>query len=404
MPLSLLLLTVILMVKTDFKMNQNIKLKQVESHATNREFYDLFRPIIPSMDLTGKIAQVISALTEAVTVWFIMQSELAGVTKVVSIALSILAVILVVAVLELGGRKFLQVLTRALVWKRLQNKWYKLLFTIVAIMTIGLGILSFKLSTNGIHHTFTSKATLNAIELDHSALNQEYQARLDRVDKRFAQDLKLLEESHYRIMQSLDNQYDAKANEALLKAGNYEQKSQKGAKWAISHANKYKATAANLVTTKTNKLAALNEKHSNQLAVWKTHRQKAIDREQKRLDNNIAKATIVKSKRAASELKVADFWGSLFSGLVGFTIILAFFCIITVEVFRRGSGITVAYEEVENHPSTLALLWTGVKSKANNAFRKQAEKLVALPPAVPQRTIGFQPTHTPSFVNELEEE
>ena len=53
-------------------MNQNTRLKQVESHATNREFYDLFRPIIPSMDLTGKIAQVISALTEAVTVWFIM--------------------------------------------------------------------------------------------------------------------------------------------------------------------------------------------------------------------------------------------------------------------------------------------------------------------------------------------
>ena len=145
-------------------MNQNTRLKQVETTATNREFYDLFRPIIPSMDLTGKIAQVISALTEAVTVWFIMQSELAGVTKAVSIALSIIAVILVVAVLELGGRKFLQVLTRALVWKRLESFWYKALFGIVAAMTIGLGILSFNLSTNGIHHTFTSKATLNTIE------------------------------------------------------------------------------------------------------------------------------------------------------------------------------------------------------------------------------------------------
>lgn len=384
-------------------MNQNTRLKQVESHATNRDFYDLFRPIIPSMDLTGKIAQVISALTEAVTVWFIMQSELAGVTKAVSIVLSIIAVILVVAVLELGGRKFLQVLTRALVWKRLQNFWYKALFGIVAAMTIGLGVLSFNLSTNGIHHTFTSKATLNTIEIDHSRLNQEYQTRLDRVDKRFAQDLKLLEDSHFRTIESLDKQYDAKANEALLKAEGYEQKARKGASWATSQAKKHKATAAALTTAKANKLAVLNEKHSKRIAIWKTSRQKAIDKEQRRLDKNIANANIVQSKKADSQLKVANFWGGLFSGLVGFTIILAFFCIITVEVFRRGSGITIEYEEVEKHPSTFALLWKGVSAKATNAIRRRAEKLVATPQSMPQRTIGFQPSVTPSFHNELEE-
>ena len=38
-------------------MNGKMKLKQVESTATNREFYDLFRPIVPSLDITGKIVQ-----------------------------------------------------------------------------------------------------------------------------------------------------------------------------------------------------------------------------------------------------------------------------------------------------------------------------------------------------------
>lgn len=381
-------------------MNQNTRLKQVESNATNRAFYDLFRPIIPSMDLTGKIAQVISALTEAVTVWFIMQSELAGVTKVVSIALSIVAVVLVVAVLELGGRKFLQVLTRALVWKRLENFWYKALFGIVALMTLGLGVLSFNLSTNGIHHTFTSKATLNTIEIDHTSLNQEYQTRLDRVDQRFSQDLQLLEDSHLRTVESLDRQYDAKAEEALLKANNYTEKSRKGATWAKSQAQKYKATAAALTTAKANKLATLNERHTKRLAAWKTSRQKAIDGEQKRLDRKIAEANVVQSKKADAQFKVASFWGSLFSWLVGFTIILAFFCIITVEVFRRGSGITIEYEEVEKHPSTLALLWKGVSSKASNALRKRAEKFAGAPERTPSRTIGFQPTTAPGFYNE----
>ena len=293
-------------------MNQNTRLKQVESHATNREFYDLFRPIIPSMDLTGKIAQVISALTEAVTVWFIMQSELAGVNKAIAIVLSIIAVILVVAVLELGGRKFLQVLTRALVWKRLQNFWYKALFGIVALMTLGLGVLSFNLSTNGIHHAFTSKATLNTIEIDHSGLNQEYQKRLDRVDKRFAQDLKLLEDSHLRTVESLNKQYDAKANEALLKAEGYEQKARKGLNWANSQAKKYKATAAALTTAKATKLAGLNEQYSQRIAAWKASRQKVLDKEQKRLDKKIASANIVQSKRRMLNLKWLIF-GVLYS-------------------------------------------------------------------------------------------
>jgi hypothetical protein len=350
------------------------------------------------MDLTGKIAQVISALTEAVTVWFIMQSELTGINKVISIILSIIAVILVVAVLELGGRKFLQVLTRALIWKRLQNFWYKALFTIVALITLGMGILSFNLSTNGIHHTFTSKATLNTIEIDHSNLNQEYENRLSRIDKRFDQDLKLLEDSHNRTLQSIDNQYNAKEKEVLLKANNYEQKSKKGLKWANSHAKKYKATAAQLASAKANKLGAHNDKYAKQIANWKAKRQKAYDQEQKRLDKKIAAANIVQTKKANSQLKVATFWGTLFSGLVGFTIVLAFFCIITVEVFRRGSGIVIEYEEVENTPSTLALLWKGVANKASNAFRKQAEKLVATPHQ-PQRSIGFQPTTSPNFYN-----
>ena len=162
-------------------MEKNVKLKQIESSATNRDFYDLFRPIIPSLDITGKIAQVISAITEAVTVWFIMQSELSGTTKVISITLSVLAVVLMVSILELGGRKFLQVLTRAIIWKKLENIWYKVLFGIVSCITIGMCVLSFYLSTNGIRHAFTSKATLATIEIDHSAIKEDYKMRMDRV-------------------------------------------------------------------------------------------------------------------------------------------------------------------------------------------------------------------------------
>lgn len=381
-------------------MEKNVKLKQIESSATNRDFYDLFRPIVPSLDITGKIAQVISAITEAVTVWFIMQSELSGTHKIISIALSILAVILMVSILELGGRKFLQVLTRAIIWKKLENVWYKVLFSIVSCITIGMCVLSFYLSTNGIRHAFTSKATLATIEIDHSAIKEDYKMRMDRVDVQYNQDLKLLQDGFNRNVVGLNAQYDTQIEEANLKATEYEQKSKKGLSWANSHVLKYHEQAAQLATLKASKLAKMNEAQSTKVDAWKKSRVKMVEKEQNRLDAKIAAATTVQSKKAASQLKVASFWGSLFSGVVGFTIILAYFCIITVEVFRRGSGIEVAYEEVESIPSTLALLWSGIQSKASHSIRRRAERFAGLTnPGMPQRAIGFQTSNMPSYTN-----
>lgn len=382
-------------------MEKNVKLKQIESSATNRDFYDLFRPIVPSLDITGKIAQVISAITEAVTVWFIMQSELSGTSKVISITLSVLAVVLMVSILELGGRKFLQVLTRAIIWKKLENVWYKVLFGIVSCITIGMCILSFYLSTNGIRHAFTSKATLATIEIDHSVIKEDYKMRMDRVDMQYNQDLQLLQDGFDRNVGGLNAQYDTQIEEANLKAKEYEQKSKKGLSWANSHARKYHERAAGLATLKAGKLAKMNESQSVKVEAWKKGRVKMVEKEQNRLDSKIATATTVQSRKAASQLKVASFWGSLFSGLVGFTIVLAYFCIITVEVFRRGSGIEVAYEEVESIPSTLALLWSGIQNKANNLIRKRVERFAGLTgPGIQQRAIGFQTGNMPSYTNE----
>ncbi len=382
-------------------MEKNVKLKQIESSATNRDFYDLFRPIVPSLDITGKIAQVISAITEAVTIWFIMQSELSGTTKVISITLSVLAVVLMVSILELGGRKFLQVLTRAIIWKKLENVWYRVLFGIVSCITIGMCVLSFYLSTNGIRHAFTSKATLATIEIDHSAIKEDYKMRMDRVDLQYNQDLKLLQDGFDRNVGGLNAQYDSQIQEANIKATEYEQKSKKGLSWANSHARKYHEQAAALATLKAGKLAKMNVAQSDKVEAWKKSRVNMVAKEQNRLDSKIATATTVQSRKAASQLKVASFWGSLFSGVVGFTIVLAYFCIITVEVFRRGSGIEVAYEEVESTPSTLALLWSGIQMKANNLVRSRAERFAGLTsPNLQQRAIGFQTGNIPSYTNE----
>ena len=185
-------------------MQKQVKLQVKETAATNRDFYNLFRPIAPGIDVIGKVAQVISGLTEAVTIWYITQSEMAGTSKFLSITISIVAMILVVALLELGGRKFLQVLTRALVWKRLKNAWYIGLFVIVSAITIGMGVLSFRMSTNGINYAFMSNVPVG-MTFDEKALQSSYQTKVKTISEQANQELALLREHHEGVTKSIEH-------------------------------------------------------------------------------------------------------------------------------------------------------------------------------------------------------
>ena len=218
-------------------MKKQLKLKERETAATNSDFYNLFRPIAPSIDLIGKVAQVISGLTEAVTIWFITQSELSGASKTVSILVSILAMILVVSILELGGRKFLQVLTRAVVWKRLQSAWYIALFAIVSAITIGMGVLSFNLSTNGVEYAFVSGVKLHET-FDESALKQEYRSDLKKMTDEFGAELQLIKANHKQVLAGTNDQFDSRIKASHQKAEAYMLKYNRGQKWALSHAEK----------------------------------------------------------------------------------------------------------------------------------------------------------------------
>ena len=370
-------------------MNKKTKLKVKETSATNRDFYNLFRPIAPSIDIIGKVAQVISAVTEAITIWHITQSELAGASKAVAITVSIFAMLFVVALLELGGRKFLQVLTRTLVWKRFQNAWYISLFVIVSFITIGMGVMSFRLSTNGIQHAFVSNVPVVAT-IDDGGFRNNYRTDVKDISARFDSELKLIKENHKEVMLTTDKKYDAQIAAAESKANQYQRKFNKGAKWAAGHITKYEKKASQLLTAKTNALAKLQDANTNSLKAWQKRKNKEIAEEKQTLKKSIAKAEATQTIVHESDLKDATFWGSLFSWLVGFSVILAFVCIITVEVYRRGSGIQVEYEEEDQDPSILEMFWNGLTMRFDGFFRSRAERFAKISnPTSSQRSIGF---------------
>jgi len=359
-------------------LNKLVKLKAKETAATNSDFYNLFRPIAPSIDVIGKVAQVISGLTEAITIWYITQSEMAGASKFVSILVSIFAMILVVSLLELGGRKFLQVLTRAVVWNRLKNAWYIGLFTIVTLITIGMGVLSFRMSTNGINHAFVSNVPVGNV-FDDSTLKAEYRNNVQDIYTRLDADLQVIKDNQQSVIAGTTAQFDSRIKAANLKVADYDAKLNKGLKWARSQRDKYRKKVAALETEKAGAIVGLQASYSKQLDKWQSQKSKAIASEKASLNAAVAKGESALSKVQDSKFKNATFWGGLFSFFVGFSVILAFVCIISVEVYRRGAGIEVEYQEEEHDESVLAIFWNGLIGRFESFFRRRAESFAKIP-------------------------
>ncbi len=381
--------------------SKNVRLKVKETSATNSDFFNLFRPIAPAIDKIGKVAQVISALTEGVTIWYITQSEMAGYSKAISIAVSILAMILVIAILELGGRKFLQVLTRAIVWKRLKNAWYIALFAIVMAITVGIGILSFRLSTNGIRHAFVSNVPVVA-QFDDSRLKKEYRQSVKDISSRFEKDFQLVKENYQNQVSTTSKQFDAKIDAANVKVKHYQYKYKKGAKWAKGQADKYQKKASAYETEKTTVLSTVQSDYSKKLDVWQAKKDKAITAEKRQLKEAILKGQTDLAKIHDSKHTNANFWGGLFSFFVGFSVILAFICIVSVEVFRRGSGIQIEYEEEEKAPGILSLFWNGLTNRWDNFFRRKAERFANVSSGSAPSSIGFN--HSRHYVTNQKED
>ncbi len=368
-------------------MQKNVKLTVKESAATNSDFYNLFRPIAPSIDTIGKVAQVISGLTEAVTIWYITQSEMTDVSKTLSVLISIVAMVLVVAILELGGRKFLQVLTRALVWKRLKNAWYIGLFTIVAVITLGMGILSFNLSTNGVEHAFVSNVPV-VVTFDDAALKMNYRTELKSINQHFNDELQLLQSNHRDMMNRTTEQFVARIQAKEQKIAHYDRLFSSGEKWAKSQADKQRKQRNELQTEQSNTLLTMQNRHSQIQQDWQVRKNKAIETEKTSLAVAITKGEKAESLIHQSHFQKASFWGNLFSIFVGFSVILAFICIISVELFRRGSGIQVEYHEEDQDIPVWALFWQGFKARWNRFFRSRAERFAAV-----AETIKAKPTN-----------
>jgi len=311
-----------------YKAIQNrLDLKEIYTKATNRDYYNLFQPVVPKIDLTGKIAQVISALTEAVTIWLICQSKLSELNKILVGFISIIAVILVVAAIEIGGRKCLQVLTRAIIWKRLTNFWYWILFLFILAITGFLFWQSYSLSTKGIDKTFEQSVKV-AVTLDEAPFLKRHSNFTEGINTKYDNQNKTLSDAFILNYDAKEKEYNSKIDAVQVLIDEHANNKAKGVKWAHSHWIKQTKIKNALITEKESKLSELTTKHTKSLKAVESARLAALNKEDARHKTTVDKAEEALNQNHTANKSQANFWGNLFSNLVGFMIALAFVCII----------------------------------------------------------------------------
>jgi len=382
-----------------------LNVKEFFRKATDKDYFNLFQPVIPKIDLTGKIAQVISALTESVTIWLICQSKLSDLNKVVVFLISVMAVILVVTAIEIGGRKCLQVLTRAIIWKRLTSFWYWILFLFILAITGFLFWQSYGLSTKGIDKTFEQSVKM-AVTLDDTPFLERHGNFVKEINTKYDNQNKTLSNAFILNFDAKEKEYISKIDAVQNLIEEHANNKEKGVKWANSHLKKQTKIKNALVTEKESKLSELTTNHTKDLKVVESARLAALDKEDVRYKTAVEKAEKALNQNHGADKEQANFWGNLFSNLVGFMIALAFVCIIITEIFRRGAGIEIDYEENELPPTILNVFIAGLNNRTFNLTYNLAQKWYVekrefdfFPsPNIP-RTIGF---NIPSVNNQDE--
>jgi len=220
-------------------------------------------------------------------------------------------------------------------------------------------------------------------------VKSDYRSTVKEIKLQFSKELELVKDANIALATTTAEQYDTQIKSADLKVAAYQKKLKAGAGWAGSHVEKYEKQIGTLETEKAASLAALTKASNKKLDDWLKRKNTALDVAKDDLNTAVARAETSLVKVQKSKFKNAAFWGTLFSFFVGFSVILAFVCIISVEVFRRGSGIEVEYQEMEKNPSIIEMIWLGFQNRFLGFFRRKAAGFAQIAAPRVHQSIGF---------------
>ena len=235
-----------------------------------------------------------------------------------------------------------------------------------------------------------------AIVFDDSEYLKRHSRLIEQINTKYDNQKKTLTDAFILNYDAKEKEYNSKIEAVNTKIDLHSQNMNKGVKWAKSHFNKQTKIKNELVSQKDAKLSELTAIHTKDLKAVETTRMETLNKEDVRHKAALLKAENVLNQNHNSQKNQAAFWGNLFSNLVGFMIVIAFVCIVVVEIFRRGSGIEIDYQENELPPNLFNIFLVGLNNRTFNLSYNLAKKWYVEKrefdfsgTSIPVRRIGF---------------
>ncbi|NUN99956.1 MAG: hypothetical protein HUU01_05000 [Saprospiraceae bacterium] len=147
-------------------------MKTFKTLPTNEEFFKKYAMLVPTLNILGYLAQVVSALTEIGVIFLLIFSSLANFFPAVAFPVAVVGCVIGTAFIEVGLRKFTPYSVRAILYNRFQglDRIMSIFVLAACLLLLGAsGFLSFKGSKTIIEAVAPPPATITTASADSTA-------------------------------------------------------------------------------------------------------------------------------------------------------------------------------------------------------------------------------------------
>lgn len=306
------------------------------SLPTNLAFFNKYADLLPTLQLSKIVANIISGATEIFVIFTICHLELLELAPKFAFGVSVLVAILGTITIEIGLRKFCPSAVKAILFKRFKKLelWLSIFVFIICTILISTSAL---LSFQGSFEIVENLEGDYIYETD-AAINLRYENREDRILKDYEKDKNDINKTFEMSVEATQNSFDTEIKQQWNYYRRYETKEANENISYKSKKTKIKERIDELKTTKATKIAAIqtqkNDALQNGISIKNNHLKEI------KADYSNDKRDIKDRNRVGKiqrDAKIQKYG----MGLGYFTLLCLFvflICTIIIEIIKKGSG------------------------------------------------------------------
>lgn len=292
---------------------------------TQNNFNQFFNGLMPEIKRLKNGAQIISGLTAAVGIWYIVAPRLVAFHWAIQTLVACVLVALSIIIIEGGLRKLAPFAIRQAVWWNFENRWWMIMAVPVMIVTMALmtstTALSWFASPEIIQQVTPTADTTSTHEIANT-----YDIRRESIVSDFEKQKQHVKQAMKQQKQAIASKYDTKANRLEKRA----KRDHNSRSWLNVLAGKER-------DKKRSQIAQLTAKESDQLNDINTAQITALEALTGERSTMLAGAVASNTLSIEKVQSSVNLWGRFLAWLAAGATALFFCCVFIEEVFQRGS-------------------------------------------------------------------